>query len=522
MAERYRQLGILQSNPETIRDFRLTFATPTQVGSPVARPYLPHGSQIEADGRSGVTTSATVRRWFLGATLLIAGFGDLHPAVLTSISIDGNVSDWSAVLADNWQRTLDGPAGGLPDLDAPVQSTGRDLTAFAWTYDSAYFYMYLSRTGSSSNKQLFWYYLDLNFDERMQSGEPVFHVAWWGNSRKTITYLYTYNAVSAGGDAMVDGGDMADGWTMPGTLSGGTQIETVTGGAGSGIEMESRVSWSQLGVPAGTPFHFHVSSSNSNNLPSQVDDNLGGPGGSIGTTALTAVVFTPDRNTSAIPGGNAVLSHRVENGGSAADTFDLTWTSTGFAPGSVGFYLDGDGDARLGPGDLLLTDTGGSASPDTGLLTVGASLDLLVVIAVPAGLVEGDAVTVTATATSSLNPLATDDVVDAVVVASPGMTLVKMVDRTTAAPNELLTYTILYTSAGSAAAYNPVLIDPVPPQTVYESGSATGGVAVEFSHDGGLTFDASDVTPVTHVRWRLTAPLAPGAGGMVSFGARVR
>ena len=83
--------------------------------------------------------------------LLVVGF--LWPApptlgtVLTSISVDGNMSDWSAVLADPLQTTIDGPGGGLTDLDAPVQSTGRDLSAFAWTFDGSYFYMYVRRVG---------------------------------------------------------------------------------------------------------------------------------------------------------------------------------------------------------------------------------------------------------------------------------------------------------------------------------------------------------------------------------------
>ena len=52
-------------------------------------------------------------------------------AVLTTITVDGDMSDWGAVLSDPIQTSFDGPGGTLPDLDAPVQSTGRDLSAFA-------------------------------------------------------------------------------------------------------------------------------------------------------------------------------------------------------------------------------------------------------------------------------------------------------------------------------------------------------------------------------------------------------
>ena len=70
-----------------------------------------------------------------------------------------------------------------------------------------------------------------------------------------------------------------------------------------------------------------------------------------------------------------------------------------------------------------------------------------------------------------------------------------------------------------------MLVDPVPPQTLYVSGSTTAsaaGTIIEWSHDGGVTFNASETAPVTHVRFRLPAALAPGAGGNVSYRASVR
>ena len=51
----------------------------------------------------------------------------------TGIVVDGSLADWAPVLADADNNTCDGPSGGIPDLDAPVQSTGRDITHFAFT-----------------------------------------------------------------------------------------------------------------------------------------------------------------------------------------------------------------------------------------------------------------------------------------------------------------------------------------------------------------------------------------------------
>lgn len=314
-------------------------------------------------------------------------------AVLTGITVDGDMSDWSAVLADSFQSAQDGPAGGLADLDAPIQSTGRDLSRFAWTYDGGYFYLYVGREASTSNVQLFWYYIDVDGDGRMESGEPVIGVNWKGSNRSTITSHYTYLAASAGGDSLGDPAGYADGFTMPGTIRQVAELERGSGGAANGIEMEARVSWSVLGVPAGSPMRFHVSSSNSPNVPWQIDDNMGGPGGRIGTTVF--------------------------------------------------------------PG--------------------------------------------------------------------PTMTVVKTADRAAAAPGEVITYTVVYTSTGGADAFNVAVTDAVPAETAYVSGSAVGaGASIEFSHDGGLSYDASEAAPVTHLRWRLPAPLAPGDSGSVSFQVAVR
>lgn len=449
--------------------------------------------------------------------------GTAHAAVLNTITVDGNMADWSAVLAEPAQVSLDGPAGGLPDLDAPIPSTGRDLSAFAWTYDSTHFFMYLRRVGSAKNLNLFWYYLDLNADQRMSSGEFVFHVSWWGNTRRTQTELFRYNAASPAGDPMVDGAGVADGYTMPGSITSLGAIELNYGGSASGFEMEARVPWSLLAVAAGTPFFFHVSSSNGTSLPGQIHDNLGGPGGMIGTTHQAGVTFQPDRVTTGVPAGVAVLAHTLTHTGYGNDTFDLTWSAGGdFLPGAVDFYADLDADGALGPVDLPLVDTDGDSLLDSGSLGSGESLAILVVVAVPTPVGEGMVATVTTTATSSAAPSVSGVVVDTVTVATPAVTLVKSVNAATAVPGDVLTYTVNYASNGSTDAYDVVLVDAVPMPGIYVAGSASGaGAAIAFSHDGGATFDASEAAPVTHVRWTFPTPLAPGMTGSVSFSAEV-
>lgn len=438
---------------------------------------------------------------------------------LHSITIDGSMSDWTDVKADPLQWAPDGPASGLVDLDAPVPTTGRDITGFAWTWDAGYLYFYVSRQASDSNRQRFWYFIDLDEDQRMEAGEPVVQVAWFGSSRRTDVELWRYTPAAAGGDPMVDAAGKADGYDMPGTVAFVRSSESVSGGSSNGVEMESRIAWTQLGVPAGTPVTFHVSTSASTNLPSQLHDNMGGPGGGIGRTRIAGVRFDPDRSGTVSSGGRAVFAHLLQNLGTHADRFEITWASTGtLVPSAIAVHVDLDGDGMLDAGEPPVSDTNGNATPDTGSLAANATLALLAVIDTPPGATDGRTATITFRARSASIPAVTDTAIDTLTVATPVVTLVKSVDRASAAPGDVVAYTLVYTGGGSADAHAVVLVDAIPPSTRYVSGSATGaGTTITFSHDGGLTFDASESAPVTHVRWSRAAVLSPGGGGTVAF-----
>lgn len=464
--------------------------------------------------RAGITR-------ILAAAAAIVATAASSPApgqVLTAITIDGQMGDWTSVLGDPFQRSDDGPAAGAADRDAPVQSTGRDLATFAWTYDPAYLYFYVARVGSASNIQQWWFYLDISDDGLLQSGEPVLGVSWKGSNRRTDITLYSYGAVSGAGDPLGDPQGFADGWDMPGTISFVRDLETLQGGSDDGLAMETRISWMDAGVTYGTPVQFHVASSNSSNIPQQLDDNMGGPGGRVGTTRLGGVSITPDGAGTVVPGGFGVVAHVVTNTGQSDDRIDLEWSAAGdFLPVGVAFYLD-DGDGTLGPADSPLTDSTGDGLPNTALLTAGESVVVLAVPSVPAGIVDGQSTTVTVTASSAGAPLFRDTAADVFTVVTPGITLVKSVDRSDAVPGDVITYTVTYTSDGNADAHTVTLVDPIPPPTVYVAGSASGtGATIEFSHDGGGTFDTSEALPVTHVRWSFPSPMPPGVSGSVSF-----
>src|SRR5688572_29642137 len=78
-----------------------------------------------------------------GAGLLVGGAAAVpRPApVGATITIDGDLADWSFPLANPANTTADGDASTIAcasstDRDCPVQSVEGDLRRFAWTWDA--------------------------------------------------------------------------------------------------------------------------------------------------------------------------------------------------------------------------------------------------------------------------------------------------------------------------------------------------------------------------------------------------
>ena len=108
-------------------------------------------------------------------------------------------------------------------------------------------------------------------------------------------------------------------------------------------------------------------------------------------------------------------------------------------------------------------------------------------------------------------------------------------------PGDVLKYTVRYENKGKTEARGAKVVDPIPQNTSYISGSAEGeGAAISFSLDGKafappplLTYrvrqaDGTEVERVatpemyTHIQWQLTKPVPPGGSGSVSFQVMVR
>ncbi len=485
--------------------------------------------------------------FYPGSTLAqcVCGFDD-GIFTLTTIVVDGDTSDWASVLGDPDNNVCDGPSGGIPDLDAPVQSTGRDIAQFAFTWDATSVYLFTERVGSQSNAQQFIYYADTDNDGLMETGEPVVGVSWKGSNRNVDVSLFSYVSDDPAGDPMVDGGGLADGYTLPGSFvdaSGGTNpVRSGAWGSADGLNMEFSVSWAELGLAPGTPFTFHVSSTNSSldaaNIADKIDDNLSGCGGGSGSSQFAALTFIPNLTLSGKHLDAVVAAHTLTNDGNGDDIFDLASVIAGDHTPTVSYYRDADASGDLSAGDFLLTDTDADLFPDTGLVAAGQTVELLIIYEIgfvsafdPMGIA-----TIVTTATSSFDTLSSQFVTDTVeIILAADLILVKSVvvlqdpvsgmTDPKAIPGAIVLYTITVSNQGGIPAdlNTTILTDKIPANSSllvsdiagggsgpvsFSDGSPASGLTytftslgsttddLEFSDDGGATFNYTPVPDI--------------------------
>ena len=510
-----------------------------------------------------IAAAAPVATW----AVCSCGYGD-GLFTLTTINVNGNINDWAAVHADIDNNVCDGPSGGLTDRDAPVQSTGRDLTHFAYTWDSNNIYLFTERGGSTSNTQSFAYYADIDNDGLMETGEPVIGVTWQGSNRRISVYLFTYVALAPGGDPMVDTGGFGDGYTLPGSFAdvppSGNPDRSGTWGSSNGLQMEFWITWAELGVAPGAPFTFHVASSNAslgaNSFTAQIDDNLSGCGGRSGSTVVPGTDFRADLTLSGFASQAVAGMHTLTNTGNSDDSYDFSSSVSGDFTPAVSYYEDTDASGTFTAGDTLLTDTDGDGDPNTGVLTPGASVTILVVYDIPGSAAVGESTVVTTTAASDYQPLETDSVADTIdIVLQPVLVVTKSVETVTdpinsvtnpkAIPGSDVLYTVTVSNQGSGTADNNSfeLTDTIPGNSCmivadiagagsgpvqFQDGSPSSGLSysfisltnttddLEFSNDNGLSYTylptvgASGCdTSITGIRINPAGTFAADTGG---------
>ena len=163
--------------------------------------------------------------------LLAFSMPALPATIQRTISIDaalsgGGTNDWKSpidITSNPGQFSTDAEgdkqSGSAADLDYQIDSTGRDLKTFAYTYDNNFLYFWVERYASTSNVTDWWFFIDNGGsgpDGLMQSGEKLLRVSWKGNNGVTTVRLYNYVSVRAAGDPMTcpatGSNSVADGW----------------------------------------------------------------------------------------------------------------------------------------------------------------------------------------------------------------------------------------------------------------------------------------------------------------------
>lgn len=259
--------------------------------------------------RRGKIEACRFRTTVLCAVLVFA----LLPAlpglglVSTTITLDGVFTDWSPVYDDaaNCQYDITGDAG----------NTNADLTLVASTWDTTYLYHYFRRAAATGGAApTLAVFIDLDGDQRMETGDRVLEYRLTGGNSYSGATLYAYvPADAANGDAM--------GGTIPGTWP--TQITFGTPpylgfGEPSGAQFEGRITWTALGVTAGSPIALQFAATQGSTT-----DYTG-----VVSLKSYGVTVTPDNAAGAAADSTVIYPHTIKNTGNTPSRFDITATSS--------------------------------------------------------------------------------------------------------------------------------------------------------------------------------------------------
>lgn len=434
----------------------------------------------------------------------------LHASLISrTIVIDGDMSDWLApedITNNEGQFSEDCEQGEDCELD-DVQSTGRDLKKFAYTWDDDYLYFYVERFASTSNTTEWLFYLDSNANGLMEADEKIFRVDWQGSNRRTNAYLCDYFPDDPDGDPLVDPETgLGDGYSLPGDGGNCEDIySNVVAGSDTGLEMESRLAWSEMGFPGPVNVRFHISSSRGMNLPNQIEDNMDGPGGDGGQ------LFPPDMSIDVEALDEQVWANQET-------TFLVTLTNEQFDPFSdiaidITFpaalpYTADDAET----GDFV--DTTGDGVPDqwqVAFLDEQESLTLELTVTaqqVPAIMdlaVEALISDWEGTDTDADN---NEDQAEITVNPIPELDVTKVSSTSTADPGQTVRYTLHVSNAAAGEAASVVLHDSMSPFLAFrldtfgadehfsfdDNGTGLTLGEPEFSDDDGVTFNYEPVS----------------------------
>ncbi|MFQ5612103.1 MAG: hypothetical protein ACE5H9_08215, partial [Anaerolineae bacterium] len=198
----------------------------------------------------------------------------------------------------------------------------------------------------------------------------------------------------------------------------------------------------------------------------------------------------------------------------AANSFITDTLPAGFLYGSAGGGI-APPVFIAGPPDRVIFSLGDVPAPGGGVVTITGRVD-------PA--FSGTTLTNTAiisTETPELNTTNNfDDDVDTLPV--PNLDLIKLNQPTGAVrAGDTIDYTLCYSNTGAAPATGVVLVDPIPMNSAYVSGTAAAPNGETLEYFDGSTWSTTEPAAVAALRW-LIGDLAPDSTQRcVSFGVRV-
>ncbi len=227
--------------------------------------------------------------------------------------------------------------------------------------------------------------------------------------------------------------------------------------------------------------------------------------------------LVPAGNRTGVPGTIVLHPHTFTAASAGGVTFATTQAPSPAISGwTAGVYRDLNCDGQLDAGEPLIV---GALSVSAGQ-TVCVILRHVIPLTAPAGASETVHVEATMDYAGAAPPLSSAVALDDVTTTNGAgsLEITKAVDRATALPGDLLTYTITYRNSGAAPLSAIVIQDSTPAWTVFESASC-GNLGGGLSACGVSSQPAAGASGT--VTWSLAGVLDPGESGTVTFQVRV-
>lgn len=240
---------------------------------------------------------------------------------------------------------------------------------------------------------------------------------------------------------------------------------------------------------------------------------------------------TQVKSQGVVNGTPATYVVRFQNDGGLDDAFVITGTGSG--GGFNVAYIDATG------ADRTAAVTAGGYTESS--LAFGEFVDWTVRVTADPATGGGASRAVSIDARSTGDATLVDQVMAITTSVSPQLSLSKTADKTEAAPNEDIVYTVVAnTAAGLSDATSIVVVDSIPDNTGFRVGSASFDpgttamtAAVSYSNDDGSSWsyvpgDGGCVAPsgydycVTHVRWVVSGTMPAAQNFALSFAVRVK